>query len=147
ELWKSDGTPDGTLLVKDIQPGSASSSPASLTNVNGTLFFTAFDPAVGTEVWKSDGTAAGTALVKDIRPGASSSSPTALADVDGRLFFSANDGEVAALWASDGTAAGTTQVLTLRRLVGERTAGSDPASLSDVNGRLYFAATEPSIGR
>src|SRR6185295_10658417 len=35
ELWKSDGTAAGTMLVKDINPGAASSGPASLTDVNG----------------------------------------------------------------------------------------------------------------
>src|SRR4051812_46976529 len=39
ELWKTDGTADGTALVKDINPGSAGSNLASLTNVNGALFF------------------------------------------------------------------------------------------------------------
>src|SRR5262249_304091 len=51
ELWKSDGTATGTALVKDIFPGGYfgsygsynlnSSSPSSLTNVNGILLFTA----------------------------------------------------------------------------------------------------------
>src|SRR3954447_14515934 len=44
ELWKSDGTSAGTVLVKDINPGSGSSGTSrELTNVNGTLFFTASD--------------------------------------------------------------------------------------------------------
>jgi ELWxxDGT repeat protein len=33
ELWKSDGTEDGTVLVKDVNPGSAGSFPRSLTVV------------------------------------------------------------------------------------------------------------------
>ena len=41
ELWKSDGTDAGTVLVKDIRSGFYSSSTRSLTNENGTLFFTA----------------------------------------------------------------------------------------------------------
>ena len=64
ELWKSDGTLAGTILVKDIWPGFGSSSPQFLTNVNGTLFFSAHDSVSGFEPWKSDGTAAGTTLVK-----------------------------------------------------------------------------------
>ena len=44
-------------------------TPGNLTNVNGTLFFTANDGTHGYELWKSDGTAAGTVLVKDINPG------------------------------------------------------------------------------
>ena len=43
ELWKTDGTTAGTVLVKDIRPGPTGSGPANLTDVNGTLFFTASD--------------------------------------------------------------------------------------------------------
>src|SRR5262249_5413244 len=39
ELWRTDGTEEGTVLVKDISPGPENSNPTSLTNVNGTLFF------------------------------------------------------------------------------------------------------------
>src|SRR5688572_2675041 len=55
------GTPE---LVLDIEPGVFDSGPASLANVNGTLFFSAKG-----QLWKSDGTADGTQLVKVIRPG------------------------------------------------------------------------------
>ena len=54
-------------------PGSYGSNPQYLTNVGGTLFFTANDGINGTELWKSDGTAAGTVLVKDINPGSDGS--------------------------------------------------------------------------
>ena len=37
ELWKSDGTPGGTQMVKDIRAGSGSSFPTDLTEVNGAL--------------------------------------------------------------------------------------------------------------
>src|SRR5262249_56623152 len=77
ELWKSDGTAAGTILVKDIRPGSSGSYPYSLTAVDGTLFFTANDGVHGTELWKSDGTTKGTALVPDIRPGSDGSYPAA----------------------------------------------------------------------
>src|SRR5262245_29423240 len=113
ELWKSDGTAAGTMLVKDIIPGSASSvtEPSFLTNVNGTLFFTASDGTHGRELWKSDGTAAGTVLVKDIVAGSGSSGPGLLANVNGTLFFRAFDAKRGSeLWKSDGTAAGTTLV-------------------------------------
>ena len=102
ELWKSDGTAAGTVIVKDIFPGSDtsgtaySSSPQDLTNVGGTLFFTAEDEAIGRELWTSDGTASGTVMVKDIDPDSFydypySSNPSSLTDVDGTLFFSADD--------------------------------------------------------
>src|SRR5947199_187663 len=42
ELWKSDGTAAGTTLVKDIRSGTnTGSAPMNLTNVNGTLLFSA----------------------------------------------------------------------------------------------------------
>jgi len=61
-------------LVKDINPGG-DSYPQYLTNVNGTLFFTADDGIHGWELWKSDGTTAGTLMVKDINPVGSSAIP------------------------------------------------------------------------
>ena len=57
------------MLRQGHRPGTGSSYPSDLTNVNGTLFFAANDGTSGVELWKSDGTAAGTVLVKDIRPG------------------------------------------------------------------------------
>ena len=69
ELWKSDGTAAGTVLVKDINPDGRSSYPErARPTSNGTLFFTADDGTHRQELWKSDGTAAGTVLVKDINP-------------------------------------------------------------------------------
>ena len=94
ELWKSDGTEAGTVLVKDIDPDDGYySGPTALTAVGDTLFFSADDGIHGRELWKSDGTKAGTVLVKDIDPDdgyyAGQSDLTA---VGGTLFFSADDG-------------------------------------------------------
>ncbi|TRU97548.1 MAG: hyalin, partial [Microcystis wesenbergii Mw_QC_S_20081001_S30D] len=46
-----DGTAAGTVLVKDIRPGSYGSYPFSLTAVGNTLFFTANDGVNGWELW------------------------------------------------------------------------------------------------
>lgn len=37
ELWRSDGTPAGTMLVRDIEPGSVSSFARRLTALGDTL--------------------------------------------------------------------------------------------------------------
>ena len=91
-------------------PGSGGSSITNLTDVGGTLYFSAYTPAYGAELWKSDGTAAGTAMVQDIYAGSTGSSPTNLtawgalpilhghrpdapvAAVRGRLIAAASDG-------------------------------------------------------
>ncbi len=94
QLWKSDGSAAGTVMVKDINTTStgANSNPADLTNVDGLLFFRADDGVHGSELWKSDGTTSGTVLVKDINPGAAGSTPDQLINGSGTLFFAANNG-------------------------------------------------------
>ena len=52
ELWKSDGTTAGTVLIKDINPGSGSSDPQHMTKVGSTVYFTADDGTNGRELWK-----------------------------------------------------------------------------------------------
>ena len=73
ELWRSNGTPAGTRIVRNIGPGSADGSPQELTAVGQTLYFTANDGIHGRELWMSDGTHDGTRMVRDITPGSKSS--------------------------------------------------------------------------
>ena len=61
ELWKSDGTANGTILVKDIRDGG-SSSPYDFFELNNELYFTANDGS-GNGLWKTDGTEGGTVSV------------------------------------------------------------------------------------
>jgi ELWxxDGT repeat protein len=112
ELWKSDGTAAGTVMVKDIDPGPNGSSTGNLKNVDGTLYFRAHDATHGDELWKSDGTAAGTVMVKDINPGSGNSSPHNLTAANGLLEFYAFDGMSLGLFRSDGTADGTFELAT-----------------------------------
>ena len=37
ELWRSDGTTDGTVIVKDVVSGTAGSNPANLLNVEAAV--------------------------------------------------------------------------------------------------------------
>ena len=135
ELWKSDGTETGTVMVKDIRPGASNSSIGYLTNINGTLFFVANNGSYGTELWKSDGTTAGTVMVKDIRAGVLGSNPSGLVNLDGTLYFAADNGvHGMELWKSDGTSAGTLLVKDINALTG----GSYPQALASVNGHFIL---------
>jgi ELWxxDGT repeat protein len=159
ELWKTDGTPQGTALVKDIHPGTARSTPMYLTAVGGAVYFTADDGEHGVELWKSDGTAAGTVMVTDLAEGSGSPRPVPLGALGGRLIFAADWGDpVAALgrepWVTDGTPAGTTLLKNINP-VGSSNPGvfsnatSPPPGVEAVaaGGSLYFAATDPTNGR
>ncbi|MCP9859613.1 MULTISPECIES: ELWxxDGT repeat protein [unclassified Cyanobium] len=138
ELWKSDGTAAGTMLVRDVVPGTAGSNPSQLTAFNNKLYFAAASENVFTteELWSSDGTAAGTvSLELDPRTVGSDISTPLL--FNGKLYFAANDGVLGKeLWTSDGTAAGTQLVKDVRS--GE--AGSDISALTEMGGNLYFFA-------
>jgi ELWxxDGT repeat protein len=95
ELWKSDGTPGGTALVRDITPGpqGRDSDRTRLVPVGsgGAFAFATSDGVHGVELWKSDGTAAGTQQVADVAVGARSASPGGLLVSGSRLFFVADD--------------------------------------------------------
>ncbi|MDH4088289.1 MAG: LEPR-XLL domain-containing protein [Nitrospira sp.] len=147
ELWKSNGTKEGTVLVKDIVGGAGSSNPYHLTNVNGKLFFTAETAATGRELWKSDGTAAGTVLVKDIKPGTGYGISFLLHDlfvnVNGTLFFTADNGvNGRELWKSNGTEGGTVRVMD----IWEGSLDSRIDELTVVNGTLFFVANDGKTG-
>ena len=87
ELWTSDGTTAGTVMVKDINPGHGGSEPADLTNVNGTLYFEANDGVHGIELWKSDGTAPERRWSRTSTWDKATPSLTDLTNVNGTLYF------------------------------------------------------------
>jgi len=140
ELWKTDGTEDGTEMVKQIELGPNSGFPEYLTNVNGTVYFAgrsdySYGPS-SVELWKSDGTTDGTVQVKDINPGALASFPNDLTNLNGVLYFTANDQTNGVqLWTSDGSESGTVMVQAPESLIFSR-----PQNLADIAGTLYFMA-------
>jgi ELWxxDGT repeat protein len=124
ELWKTDGTPAGTVLVDDIWPGPSSSMPfyglGGFASDGVTGYFLASDPQGGLRLWRSDGTTAGTAAAQTPL-GSTSSMPLfngrflggdpPFGALAGGACFGASDASAQAqLWCSDGTAAGTTLV-------------------------------------
>jgi ELWxxDGT repeat protein len=150
ELWTSDGTSDGTVLVRDIAADTASAWPQLLVAVGDTLYFTANDGTNGYELWRSDGTEDGTHLVKDILSGSGSGLTESgyysanLTNLAGTLLFAADDGTNGReLWTSDGTAEGTV-------LVKDIYPAANTSWLQDfvpVGDKLFFAADDGTNGK
>lgn len=142
ELWKSNGTSAGTVLVKDVYPGSQNSNPFNFLTIGNLLYFTANDGTNGIELWKTDGTTIGTVIVKDINSGSAGSSPDQLTNFGGKLFFSAADGYGAELWTSMGTSSTTARVSDIYPGAGSAT----PELLTANGNTLFFTANDGTIG-
>ncbi|MCF8276944.1 MAG: T9SS type A sorting domain-containing protein [Flavobacteriales bacterium] len=124
-------------LLKEISPGSASTSVSGFVEYDGALIFTASEATYGNEMWRTDGTEAGTMLVKDIRSGTGFASPSNFTEVNGTLFFRATDGSTGVeLFKTDGTESGTVLV----KDIYPGSQHSNPQNLTNVNGTLMFSA-------
>jgi len=138
ELWRSDGTVEGTFMVKDTVPGpnpptaptpGTGPAPPRTAVTKNVLFF----PNYG-DLWRTDGTAEGTVTVTD-------HFPWLLTGSRDFVFFASGDG----LWRSDGTQAGT---LFLKPLSFALTIRFDNR-LSDMRGTdsgVYFDASTSDAG-
>jgi len=112
ELWKSNGTPEGTVMVKDLWPGlnysgdppfPNSSVPYDMAVKDGKLYFRASHPDFGGEVWVSDGTADNTWPVTDVLPGPANSWPDQLTSAGRFLFFRVMGDGSSNVWGFDPT--------------------------------------------
>lgn len=130
ELWITDGTAAGTLLVKDLTAGTGSTLIRAMIAFKGQLYFIANDA-----LWRSTGTAAGTVLVKTLPP---SVGYRVLTNAGSLLYIASAGGysAPAELWVSDGTAARTLRVRTFWQPL-EHTFGD--------NGKLYFVTREDTL--
>jgi len=126
ELWKSDGTEDGTVMVKDIVPGGSfsSSNPEYLTNVGGIIYFCADH-----SLWKSNGTESGTIKLKN-----GCSPYGSFISYNNKLFFTQYDG----FWISDGTEAGT--------VLFKQGISTLDSEIVESNGMLYLSANDSVNG-
>lgn len=129
ELWKSDGTKSGTVLVKEMVPGIGTSLPVTLTDVDGTLYFTANDGTTGIDVWTGDGTDAGAVVVSDFPPGTDGLVTSLLPGGNAFVFPAFLPGSGVDSWRADGSEAET-------RLV------------HDIFGsHVFFVAEDADVGR
>jgi ELWxxDGT repeat protein len=146
ELWVTDGTDEGTHLLKDINPGQdyfddpLSSDPMAYAILGDYAYFSALNADYGYELWKTDGTTEGTVMLKDINSGnASGVSTEQLFLYNNELYFAgANNTETGEeLWKTNGTSAGTVLVKNINPTSEQ---GANPREFTIYNGLLYFIA-------
>ena len=149
EIYKTDGTPGGTVLVKDIVGGSTGSDPGDFAPFNGFIYFSASTAADGRELWRTDGTAGNTNLFKDIKPGVNGSNTIDNYNITSGpsyfLFAAQGATEGIELWKSDGSAAGTV----LLKDINTGNAGADssnPREFYYYNSMFLFLAADATHG-
>lgn len=147
QLWSTDGTEEGTWLVKTFE-GAISTSRMAADYGTGRVYFVAGDAEAGAELWSTDGSpegSDGTGRVRDVRPGPASGVTGGVVFAGGRVYFTAFDPATGfELWSSDGTSEGTSQVKDLW----PGASSGFPSSLTGMGGRVFFIASEgPSGGR
>jgi ELWxxDGT repeat protein len=131
ELWKTDGTQQGTVMVADIAPGAESGIEwaRGMYAWNNEVYFAASSGIRGESgLWKSDGTAAGTIFLGGPAP----VHADRYVEFNGYLYYEANG-----LWRTDGTPAGTEEVV---YIVGPAWLMNQTGNVIVHNGLLYFVA-------
>ncbi|RUS98503.1 hypothetical protein DSM106972_081320 [Dulcicalothrix desertica PCC 7102] len=155
ELWRialnTNGTPTSTSssisLVRDIRTTSnVSSNPSNITNVNGTIYFTADDGIRGTKLWQLDASGNPVPVIESSSTGTSTVNgifnPSNLTNVNGILYFTVNEGMSGnELWRLS-PGGSPVRVADIR----PGTASSNPSNLTNLNGMLFFTASDGMYG-
>jgi len=147
ELWVSDGTADGTMLFKDLNPSINPSLPQTYIEYKNKLYFSARNEA-GVELCVSDGTVNGTELFLEINSGTQNNGDSECREFfiyNNTLFFSAFAQDTwRELWSCDGTLAGTKLFIDFNTANQSQGSGN-PTSFINFNGKLFFIANNSTI--
>ncbi|MBX7052138.1 MAG: T9SS type A sorting domain-containing protein [Flavobacteriales bacterium] len=147
ELWKSDGTEAGTVLVTDIMPGTNSSKPQFMTAIGDRIYFGAKSPENLLSIYVTDGTEAGTIHLANAKISESDHEDCKhFVELNGYVYFAASptsDGDILnkELWRTDGTPQGTGLFMEFNP---DQIDDSDPRYLHVINNKLFFGVTNTS---
>lgn len=147
ELWSTDGTAAGTMLIADTTSGVVNSTFKTLCTTSIGLFVGVRNSSnTGSSLWFTDGTSAGSRELIPILNGAGvSGSIVAVGDRgDGgvAVLVDRNGGTVE-LWCSNGAASGTQMLRTFDCCV----ADSSHDHFELLGGRMYFGAGDAAMGK
>ena len=117
DLWSSDGTVKGTIVLKHFAHGSGyrllqfadrrlDSRPRASSSSRSTT------APSGLEPWASDGTTNGTVMLADVDLGSTGAAPSDFTQLGSEVYFFMNESTTTVgLWQSNGTTAGTVKVI------------------------------------
>jgi ELWxxDGT repeat protein len=150
ELWKTDGTAAGTVLLKDISVGTGSTFIGKFEEVGGIGYFTAKTASNGINLWKTDGTAAGTVELTNISPSNSTIVSYELKNSGVNLYYTTSISIGNFSYESSINVYNiTTNQKTVIKNFGnlpDYEAGDDVIGSIGLNSDLIFVGYEPTIG-
>ncbi|MFP3941841.1 MAG: hypothetical protein ACLF0P_16220 [Thermoanaerobaculia bacterium] len=144
ELWKTDGTPEGTRVAFETCPGECSDFVRIHSRQEpGHLLVWIRDEEHGVELRATDGTAEGTELLLDTCPGPCSQETSGWRDFGGLWLFTMRSPEdnTLQLWVTDRTQEGTHR---LTRFTGGVKPNALPTSLLLGDHLLFGGTNEPA---
>jgi ELWxxDGT repeat protein len=132
KLWKSDGTFDGTVVVKELPPGSSVQASTQIKAAGRRVFF-----LLGSSLWTSDGTESGTLALTNVKFNTTFVQDDLRVAGDRLLFAQYDSTKGYDLWASDGTPQGTKLIMPL---------GQTNPLLTSIDGTVYFTGFDDQHG-
>lgn len=127
ELWRTDGTVQGTQLIKDINPGVSGIRIGNYFIKDGVLLFTAAPANSYTyNLWRSDGTSEGTYMLTETGSSKNITGSTSFISFNSNVYFIGTVDGATYLLKTNGTLQGTQR------------------EVNPVNGKFVFASTGPN---
>jgi len=141
EIFSTNGTPEGTTLLKDIYAGQKGMGiSVSMAALDDVLLF-AFEGEDGFFLWKTDGTENGTQKITEFQTFTTDGNFIVMNNA--AYFYAFDEDHGFELWRSDGTAGGTFMVKDI--YPGAKDAVIDV--ISAANNQIFFLANDGVHGR
>lgn len=150
ELWATDGTTNGSRLLKDIyRRFKFGSNPRNFAKIGNNILFSATDQTSGNELWRTDGTEGGTVLLKNINAKTASSNISNIQKLgNNQIIFRANDNQTGfEPWRSDGTFNGTYLLNDIWTGGFDGLPQIDDFNFFEFQGKAFFSANDSLRGR
>ncbi len=140
QLWKTDGSEAGTVLIQGF--GNNSFPPSDVINLNGAVYFLQVSGFFNKSLYRSDGTESGTFTIDSasLRAPADISN---LTGVDDTVFYTASDSSdlfQSKLFKIDNS---TNQPVQVQQNIDS--GGANPEDLTAVDNTLFFSANSNAI--